>query len=301
MNSIHPENLAAGLSLEILGTAENIISGIGYPGNHDEKSLCWAGGEEVLNEFNCGYVIIHQSLSHLQAAYPHLCLLSTAEKPRLVYARAFHRYFHETAEPENHVGLHRANQSISIGDNVFIGGDVTIGPGTVIHSGCSILPGTFIGANCIIRNNTSLGTEGLGLEFDEEEGRYIPFPQIGRVVLEDYVDIGPHSTVRRAAMGATQIGYGSKIGSFVNIGHNCSIGKHCILTSHVCIAGSVQVGDFAFISIGTTIRNKVSITDHVVLGQGSVVTKSLSEPGTYYGHPAVRVEGTGQNPQTQDS
>ncbi len=301
MNSLRPEQLADELSLVILGTSTATISGIGFPGNHDEHSLCWAGSEEVLNEFTSGYVIVSQTLQHLQSEYPHLCLLSTMEKPRLVYARAYMRYFHETAEPDNYVGIHRANPDISVGDNVFIGSDVSIGKGTVIHSGCAILSGTTIGNNCIIRNNTSLGTEGLGLEFDELEGRYIPFPQIGRVVLEDYVDIGPHSTVRRAAMGATHVGYGSKIGSFVNIGHNCTIGPHCILTSHICIAGSVQVGAYSFISIGTTIRNKVQISDHVVIGQGSVVIKSLPEPGTYFGHPAVKVEVSGSKPQTEDS
>jgi acyl-[acyl carrier protein]--UDP-N-acetylglucosamine O-acyltransferase len=300
MNSLNPEYIATELSLKILGSVQESITGIGFPGNHSGNMLCWAGSEDVLNDFDSGYVIIHHSLEHLQEQYPNLCLLSTMEKPRLVYARAFHRFFHESAEPENHVGIHRANPAINIGDYVFIGANVTIGPGTVIHSGSSILAGTQIGANCIIRNNTSLGTEGLGLEFDHQLGRYIPFPQIGRVVLEDYVDIGPHSTARRAAMGTTLIGYGSKIGSFVNIGHNCSIGKHCILTSHVCLAGSVEVGDFAFISIGTTIRNKVSITDHVVIGQGSVVTKSLSEPGTYYGHPAVKVADS-ENKGSRDS
>lgn len=290
MLTLNLEQLISALSLKLLGEAAEPITRIGYPGDHDENSLCWAGSADVLTDFRCGYVIVHESLEPLQEKYPNLCLLSSPEKPRLVYARAYHRFFCETAEPENHVDMHRANPEISIGDYVFIGQNVQIGKGTVIHSGSSILSGTVIGANCIIRNSTSLGTEGLGLEFDELEGRYIPFPQVGSVVLEDYVDIGPHSTVRRAAMGSTLIGYGSKIGSFVNIGHNCTIGKHCILTSHVCIAGSVRVGNFAFLSIGTTIRNKVQIGDHVVIGQGSVVTRSLMEAGTYYGQPAVRVE-----------
>lgn len=300
MTSLHPEELAAALSLNILGKAQEPITHLGFPGNHNKNSLCWAGTEEVLKQFTCGYVIVHESLAALQPSLTQLCLLSTSNKPRLVYARAFHKCFQQEAIAENHADMHRANPNIHIGDYVFIGSDVQIGNGTVIHSGSTILSGTIIGEHCIIRNNTSLGTEGLGLEFDEELGRYIPFPQVGKVVLEDYVDIGPHSTVRRAAMDTTLIGYGSKIGSFVNIGHNCIIGKHCILTSHVCIAGSVHVGDFAFISIGATIRNKVKIGNHILIGQGSIVTRNLEEPGTYFGQPAVKVSDSTPGKASQE-
>ena len=111
---------------------------------------------------------------------------------------------------------------------------------------------------------------------------------MGNVVIGEGVDIGPHATIHRASLGSTIIGDHSHIGSYVNIGHNVHTGKYCCFTPYVCVGGSTRMGDNILVGMQTVIRDNIRICGDVKIGMGSLVVKTIDEPGVYYGRPAVK-------------
>ena len=117
----------------------------------------------------------------------------------------------------------------------------------------------------------------------------IPFTPRAKRVLENSIDIGPNSTVRRASLDSTIIKSGTKIGSLVNIGHNSIIGKNCILTSNIITGGSSEIGDYTFIGVNSVIKNGIKVGKNSIIGMGSVVTKELKSNIVAFGSPAKEI------------
>jgi UDP-3-O-[3-hydroxymyristoyl] glucosamine N-acyltransferase len=283
--------LAERFSLQVLGNSEEPIL---YPGSlkkHDKHSLLWVKNADNLEKIASGYAIINFQIAPTIIT-KNVTYLITEDNPRLVYAKVMNQYFDldPNEDFDNYVSEHRRNPNIRIGENVFIGKNVEIGDGTIIHHNVAIYSRTKIGKNCVIRTHVSLGTEGLGLEFDKETDGYIKFPQLGGVILEDNVEIGPTSTVRRSALDDTIIKRGTKIGSLVNIGHNCIIGENCILTCQIVTAGSSVIGNNVFMGVNSIVKNGVNVGNNVTLGQGAVVTKNFGDDLTLVGNPAEPIE-----------
>ncbi|HEY6161383.1 MAG TPA: UDP-3-O-(3-hydroxymyristoyl)glucosamine N-acyltransferase [Bacteroidia bacterium] len=283
--------LALEFGLQVLGDTGHPIL---YPGSikkHDANSLLWAKGTDQLDRISSGYVIINAELAPAFGAGRSVTYLVTDQKPRLIYARILGKYFDTEDDAfDNYVHEHRRNNKIRISDNVFIGRDVEIGDGTVIHPNVVIHSRTRIGKDCVIKTHVSLGTEGLGLELDKETNEFVKFPQIGGVVLEDGVEIGPCSTVRRSALDDTIIRKGTKIGSLVNIGHNCIVGQNCILTCMIVTSGSSVIGDNVFMGVNSVVKQGINIGSNVTIGQGAVVTRNVPDNVTYVGNPAEDIE-----------
>lgn len=141
---------------------------------------------------------------------------------------------------------------------------VRIGEGSVIHSHASIREGTSVGKRVIIHDGVVLGADGFGF-LKAADGRHIKIPQIGRVVIEDDVEIGSNSTVDRATLDATVIRKGAKLDDLVMVGHNVEVGENAILVAQVGISGSSSVGRDAILS------GQVGIADHVAIGDGAIV------------------------------
>ncbi len=144
-----------------------------------------------------------------------------------------------------------------------IGRGVTIGEGTVIYPHVSVYDRTVIGRRVILHAGAVLGSDGFG--YATEAGRQVRIPQIGRVVLEDEVEVGANTTVDRATLGETRIGAGTKIDNLVQIGHNVHIGKNVVIVGVVGVSGSVTIGD------GATLAGQVGVADHVTVGAGATV------------------------------
>jgi UDP-3-O-[3-hydroxymyristoyl] glucosamine N-acyltransferase len=197
--------------------------------------------------------------------------------------------------------------SASLGENVVLGPGVVIGPeveigrGTRIGANSVIGRGVAIGRDCRIGANVGiafsyLGDEvvvqggaeigGAGFGFASSAAGHVKIPQLGRVIVQDRVEIGANSTVDRGALADTVIGEGSKIDNLVQIGHNTLIGRHCIVVGQVGISGSVAVGDYAVLG------GMVGVADHVTIGAGARVgglagvTRDLEGGRDYGGHPA---------------
>lgn len=167
----------------------------------------------------------------------------------------------------------RVGPGCVIGDNVTVGDETTLHANVVVHQDC------IIGSRCTLMAGCSIGADGFG--YAEDEGRWVKIPQIGRVVLEDEVDVGANTTIDRGALDDTIIEQGTKIDNLVQIGHNCRIGAHTVIAGCVGIAGSARIGKHCRIGGAAMILGHLEIADRVTISPGSMITRSLSKPGTY--------------------
>ncbi len=172
---------------------------------------------------------------------------------------------------------------VAIGAFVAIGAGVQIGARTVIHSHAAVGRGSAVGADCVIhshvairegielgdrvvlQNGVVLGSDGFGFA-RRSDGGHEKIPQVGRVVIEDDVEIGANSTVDRPAIGETRIGAGTKIDNLVMVAHGVTIGRHVLLAAQAGIAGSTTLED------GVVMAGQSGATGHVRLGKGAVVS-----------------------------
>jgi UDP-3-O-[3-hydroxymyristoyl] glucosamine N-acyltransferase len=209
-------------------------------------------------------------------------------QPRLTFARAARLL----RDPDPNRGIHPSAivpASAEIGENVAIGpgailgehvkvGDeTTIGPGSVIGDdvaigphcrldpNVTIYPGTTLGDRVIVQAGAVLGSAGFGYVRDSETGRYEQSPQIGRLVIEDDVEIGANSTIDRGALDQTRIRRGTKIDNLVHIGHNVQIGENVVIAAQTGLSGSVTIED------NVVMGGQVGIGDHARIEAGAML------------------------------
>jgi UDP-3-O-[3-hydroxymyristoyl] glucosamine N-acyltransferase len=184
-----------------------------------------------------------------------------------------------------------------IGPEAQIGRGTTIAAGSVIgfrvHAGrdCYIGPNAsvthaLIGNHVTIHAGVAIGQDGFGFAMGKDG--HLKVPQIGRVIVQDGVEIGANTTVDRGALRDTVIGEGTKIDNLVQIGHNVVIGRHCIIVSQTGISGSAELGDF--VALG----GQVGVVGHVKIGAGAQIAASSNVRGDV--PPGVRWGGTPAKP-----
>jgi UDP-3-O-[3-hydroxymyristoyl] glucosamine N-acyltransferase len=154
---------------------------------------------------------------------------------------------------------------------------VKSGPHTVIHSGVSVRENSDIGANCIIHNNSTIGSDGFGYAKDEN-ARWVKIPQVGRVVLEDDVEIGANTAIDCASVGETRIKRGAKIDNLVQIGHSCTVDEDALICSQTGLAGSSVIGKRVILAGQVGIAGHLKVGDDAVLTAKSATSHDV-EPG----------------------
>ena len=152
--------------------------------------------------------------------------------------------------------------STVIGANAVIGPGVRVGRDSAIGAGSSVMC-ALIGDGVVIHPGCHIGQDGFG--YVRGQRGYTKIPQVGRVIIQDGVEIGAGTAIDRGAMGDTVIGEGTKIDNLVQIAHNVSIGRHCVFAAQVGIAGSATIHDHAVVG------GQAGISDHVTIGTGAVV------------------------------
>lgn len=188
--------------------------------------------------------------------------------------------------PLCNIGAHSViGPRVNLVAQVFVGQHVTIGEDTTIRPHCTLLDDTEIGKRCFLDPGVVLGSEGFG--YETEKGIHERSPQLGRVVLEDDVDIGANTTVDRARFEETRIGEGTKIDNLVQIAHNVIIGKHCFIVAFVGISGSTHIGDYSVIAGQVGLAGHLNIGNHVTIGAQSGVTHDLEDNSFVRGTPAA--------------
>ena len=148
-------------------------------------------------------------------------------------------------------------------------------PNVTIYHGCSL------GKRAIVHAGAVIGADGFGIAMDE--GRWLKVPQIGRVRIGDDVEIGANTTIDRGAIDDTVIEDGVKLDNQIQVGHNVRIGAHTAIAACVGIAGSSRIGRFCRIGGASGIAGHLTIADNVEISAHTLVTKSITEAGTYTG------------------
>jgi UDP-3-O-[3-hydroxymyristoyl] glucosamine N-acyltransferase len=237
-------------------------------------------------------------------------------QPKLAFARAA-KLLHPAKAPQ--IGTHptavvhpsvRAGESVVIeacvviSEDVLIGQGTWIGAGSVIAAGVSlgrdcrlypnvtIYPGTRLGDRVVIHAGAVLGSDGFGYVQDKTTGRREQFPQIGRLEVDDDVEIGANTTIDRGALEVTRIGRGAKIDNLVHIGHNCRIGEDVVIAAQTGLSGSIVIEKNVVLGGQVGIGEHARIEEGVMLGgQGGVLpNKVLRGKGVaFWGTPAQPV------------
>lgn len=178
-------------------------------------------------------------------------------------------------------------ENVVIEDGVTIGACATvhdstrIGKDTIIKSNVSIAHDVEIGSDCIIHQNATIGCDGFGNARDED-GSWTKIPQLGKVIIENNVEIGAGTTVDRGAIDDTIIKEGARIDNLVQIAHNVVIGRNTALAGVTAVAGSTKIGDNCLIGGQSAITGHITICDNAVIGGASNIGKSITKPGMYY-------------------
>lgn len=178
-----------------------------------------------------------------------------------------------------------------IGDRTVLLAQCYVGANAVLGQDCLLYPQAVVRENCelgdrvIVHSSTVIGSDGYGF-FTDKGGLHHKIPQIGRVVVEEDVEIGSNVSVDRATTGATRIGAGTKIDNLVQIAHNVQIGKNCLIVAQVGISGSTVIGN------RVVLAGQAGIVGHLTIGDGAVITAQTGVmndvgPGeVLFGYPA---------------
>ncbi len=175
----------------------------------------------------------------------------------------------------------------SVGAHCVLGDDVDLGEGTRLLPRVTIYARCRIGARAIVHSGVVIGADGFGMA--REAGRWVKIPQVGGVRIGDDVEIGSNTTVDRGALDDTVIGDGVKLDNQIQVAHNVVIGAHTVVAGCTGISGSVTIGRDCLIGGGVGITGHLTICDGVTISGFTLVTKSITEPGTYTSSmPAMR-------------
>jgi UDP-3-O-[3-hydroxymyristoyl] glucosamine N-acyltransferase len=232
-----------------------------------------------------------------------------AKDAYLAYTRALRLFFpapainasihpsaviHETAFVADDVEISAnvvvgANCKIESGVKIFPNATVyegaSIGKNSVIHSGVSVRENCEIGARCIVHNNSTVGSDGFGYAKDEEK-RWLKIPQVGRVVLEDDVEIGANTAIDCASVGETRIKRGAKIDNLVQIGHSCTVEEDALICSQTGLAGSSVIGKRVILAGQVGIAGHLRVGDDVVVTAKSATSHDVEDGKIISGVPA---------------
>jgi len=267
-------------------------------GSADEFTLEWihalSRDKQTIAENTFAKVVIADCDVHYSAKMiSQKKTLIQVKNPKLTIAKLGNHFFMQRPGPGVHASVNIHPEAV-IGTNAFIGPNTIIGKSKIgndvtIHGNVSIYDNVEIGNKVIIHSGVVLGTDGFGYERDGD-GTLIKFPQLGKVVISDSVEIGANTCIAKGALQDTIIGEGTKINNLCHIAHNVRIGKNVLITGQINISGSCLVDDEVWISPNATIRDHIHIGKGAHVGIGAVVTKNIPAGETWIGNPAKKYE-----------
>ena len=182
-------------------------------------------------------------------------------------------------------------ENVQIGDNVqiyphtYIGDNVKVGNNTTLFAGVKVYPLCVIGNYCTLHAGAVIGSDGFGFA-PKEDGTYQDVPQIGNVVLADFVNVGANTTIDCAAIGSTLIEKGVKLDNLIQIAHNAKVGKNTVIAALTGVSGSTSIGENCVIAGQVGMVGHISIANKTTVGAQSGITKNIEQEGqTLLGSP----------------
>jgi UDP-3-O-[3-hydroxymyristoyl] glucosamine N-acyltransferase len=306
MQPVRLSELAAALGMEWEGEIDPLItgvSGIADAGPGDITFVSQKGFAHFLEQTRAAAVILPPGspsrIPVLRAEDPYGAFARLLARLEPCPERIFAPGIHPTAvvDPSAHLGEQLSlgpyvviGAGARIGDRCALGAHVVVGPDTALGEDCRIYPqvtireGCILGRRVILHAGAVIGSDGFG---------YLPgsaglskIPQIGRVVLEDDVEIGANCCVDRATSGETVVGVGTKIDNLVQIGHNVTLGQHCAISAQTGISGSCRIGNRVTMGGQVGVADHIAVGDEVKLGAKSGIHKDVPPGMKMFGYPA---------------
>ena len=311
---IKPEHLFDGVSGKLVLVQEVELDNVSELKSANIKSICFFEDPKYSNcltNLNAGLVIVPDTFDVSLLPNTNLFL---ARKPYLAFNEIVSRLL-KADTPEKTSSVHSTallyedtvveervvvsegvviGKSSSLGSGtyiapgVIIGSNVQIGKNCKIYSNVSIYPFSVIGNDVIIHSGAVIGSDGFGYIFDGQQ--QIKINHVGRVVIEDDVEIGANTTIDRATIGETRIGKGTKIDNLVQVGHNCRIGNHSILCSQVGLAGNTEIGNYVYLAGQVGAAGHLKVNDGAMIGAQSGISGDIPAGGKYFGTPAIEAQ-----------
>ena len=293
--------IASLLNLKLVGDGQCVINGIGTLKSASSGQLSFLSNPAYIDQLGaCQASAVIVEEKHAEAFVSNVLISSS---PYVSFAEAT-ALFDDSPEPES--GVHASayvNDAVDLPDSVSIGANAVVEAGVIIGENCVIGPGCYLGnkaklgSNCYLHSNVSLyhrvaignnaiihsgaviGADGFGFAFDGEKS--VKIRQLGSVKIGDDVEIGACTTIDRGALEDTVICDGVKIDNQVQIGHNVTIGQHSVICGSAGVSGSVTIGKYCVLGGASGTVGHISIADKVRVSAMSLVSESITEPGTY--------------------
>ena len=186
------------------------------------------------------------------------------------------------------------NNNVEISSNtvlvsqIYIGDNVKIGKNVVVYPNVTIRENVVIGDNVIVHSGAVIGSDGFG--YIQRNGKHIKISHIGKVVVEDDVEIGANVTIDRGTIGTTLIKKGTKIDNLVHIAHNVEIGENVLLLAQVGIAGSSKIGDNTILAGQTGVTDHIKVGKNVVAGPRTGIVQDVEDNKVVWGTPPIPFE-----------
>ena len=264
----------------------------------DEETLDWVNSikenKQIIAENSKARVILAdeevQYTSTIQSQNKTLLIVLN---PKLCIVKVGHQFFVEKLNPGIHPTAY-IHPLAKTGENLYIGanssiGECTIGNNAIIYPNVVINDKVIIGNYVTIKSGAILGFDGFGYERDESNN-LIKFPQLGKLIIQDHVEIGSNTCIDKGSLSDTIIGFNTKINNLCHIAHNVIIGKNVIITAQVNISGSTTIEDDVWVAPNASLRGHQKIGRGAMIGMGAVVTKDVPSGETWLGNPARKLE-----------
>lgn len=293
----------------LVGTPEKIITGVALVDEATPDQITFTDDKQTLQEldsdgvFEAGAVIVP---SDYEGARTNIIKVRNPELACVKTILLFHPRARVAPEISSRADVH---SSAIVGEDVFVApfasigararigdraaihagvcidDDVVIGDDTTLHYHVMVLSRTQIGNRVVIHPGSVIGSEGFGYVADGGELHKIP--HVGRVIIEDDVEIGACNTIERANLGQTLIEQGVKTGNLVHIGHNVTVGKNTRIVAQAGIAGNTVVGDNVKIGGQAGIEQNLAIGDNAVIGPQTGIITDVADDENVFGTPGM--------------
>ena len=300
IRSLKLSELAEQYKLKYKGNGDTLIDGVGTLSDATGTQISFLSNPAYREQLKstCAAVVIVSAKDVKNCPVNALI----ADDPYVSYAKIAEHF--DPRRPQN-PGLHASaciDPTATIGSDVYIGAQVVIGPGCEIADAVSIGPGCVLIADCklgigsrllanvticegviigkmvIIQPGAIIGADGFGLAFDKDH--WVKVPQLGAVRIGDDCEIGANTTIDRGAIGNTIIENDVRLDNQIQIGHNVRIGAHTAMAGLVGISGSTQIGEYCMFAGSSGTVGHIRIADRTTVNFCSVITKSITQPGT---------------------
>jgi UDP-3-O-[3-hydroxymyristoyl] glucosamine N-acyltransferase len=300
------KELAEWVDGTVVGDGETEISGVAGIEDARVGEIAFIAGPKYLpklRQTNASAVVVSKEVT--RAEKPLLCVTH----PHLAFAKILTLFYQTPYQPKGIDSNTWINPGAKLGKDltlypfvyigdrcligdrvtlypgVYVGEDTAIGEDSILYPNVSIYSGAVVGKRVILHSGVVVGSDGFG--YVKEGKKNVKIPQVGRVEIEDDVEIGANTTIDRAALGKTVVRRGTKIDNLVQVAHNVVIGEDSILCAQVGISGSTKIGSNVTLAGQVGVVDHIEIGDNVIVGAQAGVTHNLPGNQGYVGSPAL--------------